>query len=196
MVKTKTQELKNLELTRLQQAFNGWAVWHSIVKKYKLKSKTYNKTAVVLLPQDDLECCYFALLYAERMLRLRGLDGVVFLTHNNVVAKAAEIMCPSLLGTELLPASQNAVLTQYYNTRLFDPRFIHASLTEPFARNGRALIGVKGITVEEAVAIGIYKIIPYVRKIRPKYTGEDQDMKNFFAIGEAYTEQRTTGKII
>ena len=100
MVKTKTQELKNLELTRLQQAFNGWAVWHSIVKKYKLKSKTYNKTAVVLLPQDDLECCYFALLYAERMLRLRGLDGVVFLTHNNVVAKAAEIMCPSLLGTE------------------------------------------------------------------------------------------------
>ena len=56
MVKTKTQELKNLELTRLQQAFNGWAVWHSIVKKYKLKSKTYNKSAVVLVPQDDLEC--------------------------------------------------------------------------------------------------------------------------------------------
>ncbi|MFR1478155.1 MAG: hypothetical protein ACLSB9_21975 [Hydrogeniiclostridium mannosilyticum] len=48
--------------------------------------------------------------------------------------------------------------------------------------------------MEEAVAIGIYKIIPYVRKIRPKYTGEDQDMK-IFAIGEAYTEQRTTGKI-
>ena len=41
----------------------------------------------------------------------------------------------------------------------------------------------------------VIKIIPYVRKIRPKYTGEDQDMKNFFAIGEAYTEQRTTGKI-
>lgn len=82
MVKTKTQELKNLELTRLQQAFNGWAVWHSIVKKYKLKSKTYNKTAVVLLPQDDLECCYFALLYAERMLRL---TGCVVTTKNHVI---------------------------------------------------------------------------------------------------------------
>lgn len=191
----KERALRSAIKERLKQTFKGWLVWHGIVKKYGLKKIKHHKTAVVLMPQDDMENCYFALLYIERMLKLRKLEKVIILTQKEVIIKASEIMCPSLLGVELLSEDQNLALTQYYNTRLFDPRFIHASLTEPFGRNGRALVGVKGITTEEAVAIGIYKIIPYVRKQRPTYSGEDQELQTFFALGGSYTEQRTTNKI-
>lgn len=191
----KRKTLKSAMRERLKQTFKGWLIWHGIVKKYGLKKIEHHKTAVVLIPCDDMENCYFALLYIERMLKLRELEKVIILTQKDVIIKAAKIMCPSLLGAELLSEDQSAALTQYYDTRLFDPRFIHASLTEPFGRNGRALVGVKGITTEEAVAIGVYKIIPYVRKRRPAYAGADQDLQAFFSLGGHYTEQRTTDKI-
>ena len=50
MVKTKTQELKNLELTRLQQAFNGWAVGIALSKNINLNQKHTIKR--------QLSCCH------------------------------------------------------------------------------------------------------------------------------------------
>ena len=67
-----------------------------------------------------------------------------------------------VFSVESLSSDDADALLQYYELVEFDSRFIAASLDEPNGRNGRALIGVSNITVEEMVAIGIYKIIPYV----------------------------------
>lgn len=175
---------------KLKEVFRGWYVWHGLVKKYDMKGK-YVNTAVILLPQNDTENCFFALLYLDRMLSLRQFDAAILLTVSPLSDELVSIFSEKVLSVELLSSNDADALLQYYELVEFDPRFIAASLDEPNGRNGRALIGVSDITVEEMVVIGIYKIIPYVQKKRPTYHGKKPEIKKFMECAVPYSAKRT-----
>lgn len=188
-------ELKSKKRALFFQAFKGWRIWHKIVKKYKMKTKKYHSTAVVLMPINDLENTYYALLYLDRMLSRRDLKFVVILTANSLVCKVSKLLCKKLRGVEMITEESAESLLQFYALYPFDSRFIAASLTDPHGRNGKELDGICGITVEELVAIGVYNLIPYSQMDRPKYNGEDDEIKTFMSIGGENLYKRTTRKI-
>lgn len=68
---------------------------------------------------------------------------------------------------------------QFYCLYEFDKRFICASLDEPNGRNGSALIGKRGTTVEEIFVIGVYRVYPFQRPEAPAYEGMDSGIKLF-----------------
>lgn len=177
------------------QCFNGWKVWHKIIKKYNMKTAKYQKTAVILMPQNDCENSYYALLYLDRMLSLKKYSSAVILYTNPLIKKAADLMTNKTRGFECITENEANDLLQYYALYPFDERFIAASLTEPNGRNGKDLLNVNGITIEELVAIGIYQIVPYVQKKRPNYDGEDLELKEFMNIASEYLGNSTERKI-
>ena len=175
---------------KLMQALRGWRIWYSLVRRYDMKSGNA-KTVVVLLPQYDDEACYFALLYLDRMLSLRKMNAAVLLTVSSDIIEIAPIFSKKILAIEIIDNQVADSLLQYYELMMFDERFIAASLDEPNGRNGRALVGISNITVEELVAIGIYRIIPYVQKKRPVYNGENPCIKKFMRSADTYSGRRT-----
>lgn len=189
-MKSRWKNLKIEKCKLIKKTYWGWYIWHKIVKKYHLK-KDNSKTAVVLMPKSDYENSYYALLYLDRMLYLRNFSSAIVLTEDSLITAAAKEMCQSLLAVERISEKESDALLQYYSLLNFDIRFLAASLTEPSGRNGKALVGVNGITVEELVAIGVYRIVPYVQKERPVYTGNDAKLKKFMDIGGPCTHKRT-----
>ena len=175
---------------KLMESFRGWYYWHNLVKKYDMKGENAN-TAVVLLPRHDDENCYYALLYLDRMLSLRRFNAAILLTVTPIITEIAQIFSEKLLAVEILDNGDADALLQYYELMVFDPRFIAASLDEPNGRNGRALIGISDITAEEMVAIGVYRIVPYVQKKRPVYQGENPEIIKFMEVAEPYCAKRT-----
>lgn len=177
------------------QCFFGWKVWHKIIKKYNMKAAQYQKTAVILMPQNDYENSYYALLYLDRMLSLKKYSSAILLYTDALLKKAADFMCDKIRGFECITEKEANALLQYYALYPFDERFIAASLTEPNGRNGKDLLNVNGITIEELVAIGIYQIVPYVQKKRPQYNGKDLELEKFMNIASEYLGNTTQRKI-
>lgn len=182
--------LRKIRHQKLKSVLNGWMFWHKLVKRYNLSGKNI-KTAVVLMPSNDDENSYYALLYLDRMLDLRGFKKAIILTISPLVAKAAELMTDHLLAVEVIRSKDAEGLLQYYALTIFDPRFFAAALEDPNGRDGKKLIGSHGITAEEMVAIGIYRIVPYVQKRRPTYIGSDEELQRFMTLGGPYLQKRT-----
>lgn len=190
-----SKELSLKEKNLLIETMRGWGIWHRVVKKYLLKKDEYVSTAVVLLPNGDLENSYYALLYLDRMLRRRNLKSAVLLTTDTIIGEVSEFFSDKIRGIEYITEAESKAILQYYNLSPFDLRFVAASISEPHGRNGELLNGVFGITKEELVAIGVYAIIPYVQMERPIYTGNDEKLISFMSIGGENKHKYTTRKI-
>lgn len=158
----------------LFKAYQGWWRWHKICKKYRL-----GNTAVILMPSEDRDNNFHALLYLDELLKRRGWEDAVVLSCDEVSVKSAEYLAKNLKKAAYISRKHAEQIMQYYCLYEFDSRLIVASLDEPSGRNASSLIGKKGVTVEELVAIGIYKIIPFERITVPKYKGDDKEIKNF-----------------
>ena len=177
------------------QALKGWSVWRRILNKYNLRQQGNKNIAVILMPENDPENSYFALLYIDRMLSMANYSKALILTRTEIDTKAAPFLCTNIHAVEMISYDDAEALLQLFAAFVFDKRFIVASLTDVKCRNGKDLLGVCGITAEEMVAIGVYRITPYVRKRRPVYSGDDPEIKAFMDLGGAYVPARTEIKI-
>lgn len=195
MTDKKWKEIEKEKRYLFFSALAGWYQWRRILHKYGLKKPENYSTAVVLLPKDDAENSYFALLYLDRMLRVAGYQKAVVLARTTIDVKAAPYLSKKIYGIEMVSDNTAEALLQYFASLIFDTRFICASLTDVKCRNGKNLLGVCGITVEDMVAIGIYRIIPHVRRNRPKYDGSDEEIARFMSLGGEYVPTRTSIKI-
>jgi len=157
----------------LVEAYRGWWVWHRMVRKYHIGA-----TAVVLLPGMNPEYNRSALLFLDQMLTERKYENAVIMTVDEVIVKCAELFSDNLLGVELISRKQAKRLMQFYCLYEFDSRFMVASLDEPEGRNAYRLIGVKGTTVEELIALGVYRLPDYEEPAMPSYVGNDESILN------------------
>ena len=134
---------------------------------------------MILLPSCDREINHLALLYLDDMLKSRKYKNAVILTHDNAVKKTASLFSQNILRVVSFSRKKAEHLMQFYCLYEFDKRFTVASLDEPNGRNGSALIGKRGTTVEEIFVIGVYRVYPFTRPEAPVYTGNDPEVKNF-----------------
>ena len=175
---SKSEHLKKVRrqlYKNLISAYKGWWQWHKVVKADGVEGNT----AVILLPGCDREINHLALLYLDEMLKSRQYKNAVLLTHDLAVKKCAGLFSQNILRVVDFSRKKAEHLMRFYCLYEFDKRFICASLDEPNGRNGSALIGKKGTTVEEIFVIGVYRVYPFTRPEAPKYGGDDPEIKNF-----------------
>ena len=168
------KQVKRQLYRNLISAYRGWWQWHKIIHK-----KGVGNTAVILLPSCNREINYLALLYLDDMLKSRKYKDAVILTHDPAVMKCAQLFSRNILRVVPFKRKKAEHLMQFYCLYEFDKRFIVASLDEPNGRNGSALIGKRGTTVEEIFVIGVYRVYPFERPPAPVYSGDDADIKAF-----------------
>ena len=113
------------------------------------------------------------------MLKSRKYKNAVILTHDPAVKKCAPLFSKNILRVVDFSRKKAERLMQFYCLYEFDKRFTVASLDEPNGRNGSALIGKRGTTVEEIFVIGVYRVYPFTRPEAPAYTGDDPEIENF-----------------
>ena len=166
--RVKRQLYKNLI-----KAYRGWWQWHKVSKNAS------SKTAVILMPTNDKVINRLSMLYLDEMLGKRKMQNAIILSADSAVAKSAKLFSKKI--TKVIPFSREKaeLLLQYYCLYEFDRRFIVASLDEPYGRNGSALIGQKGTTVEEIFAIGVYRLFPFKQRPMPEYIGSDEEVVAF-----------------
>ena len=157
------KQVKRQLYRNLISAYRGWWEWHKIVKGKGVG----DNTAVVLLPSCEREINHLALLYLDSMLSRRKYKNAVILTHDPAVKKCAQLFSPNILRVVSFSRKKAEHLMQFYCLYEFDKRFICASLDEPNGRNGSALIGKRGTTVEEIFVIGVYRVYPFQRPEAP-----------------------------
>ena len=169
------KQVKRQLYLNLISAYKGWWQWHKIVRSKGVEGNT----AVILLPSRDTEINHLALLYLDTMLKSRKYKNAVILTHDPAVKKCAALFSKNILKVVPFSRKNAEHLMQFYCLYEFDKRFIVASLDEPNGRNGSALIGKRGTTVEEIFVIGVYRVYPFTRPDAPKYDGNDANIKKF-----------------
>lgn len=157
----------------LISAYRGWWHWHQVSKGVG------GGTAIILLPSCDREINHLALLYLDAMLKSRKYRDAIILTHDAAVEKCAPLFSKNILRVVRFSRKKAEHLMQFYCLYEFDKRFICASLDEPNGRNGSALIGKRGTTVEEIFVIGVYRVYPFTRPDAPSYSGDDREIKTF-----------------
>jgi len=169
------KQVKRQLYKNLISAYRGWWQWHKVVKRRGVEGNT----AVVLLPSCDREINYLALLYLDDMLKSRKYINAVILTHDPAVRKCADMFSEHVLQVIPFSRKKAELLMQFYCLYEFDKRFTVASLDEPNGRNGSALIGKRGTTVEEIFVIGVYRVYPFQRPDAPVYEGDDAQIRTF-----------------
>lgn len=162
----------------LHEAIRGWWVWHRLVRRYHLA-----RTIVVLIPCQNREYSYAALRYADQMLAHAGYEDVIFLSVDPTVEKVAPLLCSHVRAVEIISRAKAQRLMQYYCLLEFDQRFLVASLEEPNGRNAKGLIGVNGTTVEELIALGVYRLPEFRREPVLEYYGGDIPAKEVLQVG-------------
>lgn len=174
-VKQHLRQVKSQLHKNLISSYKGWWQWHKVIKAKGIGGST----AVILLPSCDKEINHLALLYLDDMLKSRKHENAVILTHDPAVKKCAELFSKNILRIVSFSRRNAENLMQFYCLYEFDKRFTVASLDEPNGRNGSALIGKRGTTVEEIFVIGVYHIYPFTRPDAPIYNGDDEIIKTF-----------------
>lgn len=145
-------ELENILEQSINEAWEGRKLWLDLAERYKLGDGDY----VVLMPSDDRDCNYYSLLYLDEFLnRIRGKRAYI-LTWDDCVKRNAAHFSDRIGEVIDFPRRSAELLMRFYSLYSFTDKLIIASLDEPDGRSGRKLIGRKGLTVEEIVAIGIY----------------------------------------
>jgi hypothetical protein len=131
------------------------------------------------MPSENRDYNFTALLYLNQMLDAKSYKNAVVLTYDPSVAKSANLFSDRIIGVELINRKKAEYLMQYYCLYEFDKRLIIASLDEPNGRNGLAVVGKHGITLEETFVIGVYKLYPFYKPVEPVFHGNDQMIKDF-----------------
>lgn len=164
---------ENIKLASL-----GRSLWISFIENYKLGDRDF----VLLMPSANRDYNYYSLLYINQFIQEKKADKVYILTFDEKVKKSYHLFSDK---TEVVHFSREDArkLMKFYSLYMFTDKLIIASLDEPEGRTGIQLIGKKGITLEEIIAVGVFGLREF-RKEKPLvYTGNDSDVISFLGSG-------------
>ena len=129
---------------------------------------------LAIFPESDGKVNYYGLLYLDEYLVRNLLKEALIVTNSPGVMKVADQFTPKIRDIVIVSDKEMDDLIAYLKLTEDDSRFVIVSLRHPVTRNAKHLVGVKDLTVEQIVAIGIYFIIPYRQIIRRfDYSSDD-----------------------
>lgn len=108
-----------------------------------------------MIPECDFRMLEYAQKYLANLLENRQWESAVLILPINM-KKDAVNHSENIISIFYWSKSRINALLQYYRLMNFDERFIVASFDFPEGRNGKQLIGLKGLTAEEVFSVGIY----------------------------------------
>lgn len=117
--------------------------------------------SVILFPGSDHECNLQGMRYLDTYMQRINTKRAIILTVDPFVKNNIGNFSDNVSSIIEISREQAQRFIVLYQLRIFDDRFIVVSLNEPICRNAEGMIDVKGITVEQLVAIGVYSIIPF-----------------------------------
>lgn len=145
--------LKDDVLNKIKDAEAGRELWLSLVEKHSIKDGEY----VVLFPGAYDDWAYYGALYLDDFLKFKASGRALALCFDDEVRRCVASLSQK---SEILEFSREDAerLIAFYSLYMFTDSLIILSPDKPAGRNGTGIVGVKGVTVEEIVAIGIYGI--------------------------------------
>ena len=173
------KQMRRQMRANLKKAFKGWRQWYKLVRLQGVAGHTL----FLLLPGDDAEVAYYALKHLDNVLDNRQMVNAVVLAHDPVVLKAAPLFSKRILHAVPFSREQAEQLMQYHTVYNVDARLVVMSLDEPYGRNARTLVGRRGVTLEEVVVVGVYRMFLPVITRRPEYKGTDPEILAFLRAG-------------
>jgi hypothetical protein len=144
-------------LRKIYGAYRGSRLWAGLKRKYKVDEGLY----VVLMPEDDAELNAAALGHVEDLVADRRARGVVLVAEGPGGSEAAPERPPGIVGTEAWTGRQIDALIAYYELHNFSDRFLIVSLTKPFGNGLHRLLGRQGVTKEDLVCLGCFRLRSY-----------------------------------
>lgn len=136
---------------KLKKAKEGRMQWIRLMEQYGGEKDKY----IILFPHKHAACNNYVLKYLSQFVEKVHVDTLLMVSCDKVLLKKVkdytDINCIGVFWDDM----QIQNLLSYYSLHMFTNKLIIVSLDEPQGRNGTNLIGTKGVTEEEIVAIGI-----------------------------------------
>jgi hypothetical protein len=142
-------------LRRIIAAYRGSRLWAELERKYEVDRGLY----IVLLPEDDAELNAVALGHLEDLVADRRAQGIV-LVGDSSLSQPME-RSPGIVGTESWTGRQIDALIAFYELHNFSDRLLIVSLTKPFGNGLHHLLGRQGVTKEDLVCLGCFRLRGY-----------------------------------
>jgi hypothetical protein len=139
-------------LRQIYAAYRGSRLWAGLERKYEVEQGVY----VVLMPDDDAELNAVALGHVEDLVADRRARGVVVVHSGAAPPRAAGIV-----GTESWTGRRIDALIAFYELHNFSDRLLIVSLTKPFGNGLHHLLGRQGVTKEDLVCLGCFRLRGY-----------------------------------
>lgn len=145
-------DVRSLLEEKIEKAAEGRRLWLSLVERYNAGDRDY----FILMPSAKQEYNHSALVYLDRFIESRKAEKVYVLAYDKYVFENGRKL--SEKATEFVEFSRQEAeaLMQFYCMYQFTDKLIIASLDEPDGRNAYNLVGRKGITIEDVMAVGVY----------------------------------------
>ncbi len=141
---------------KMKIAKNGERVWN------KVRKKLFKKNDFILLfPNDKEEILRYGMKYMDAFAIRNSIEGICVCTDSVYVKKNIDRYASSLHQVIELNKEDVDALITYYSYFPFEKNFEIVSFSKPFCRDASNMIGKNGITEEELIAIGVYKLIPF-----------------------------------
>ena len=141
----------NLQLVRAAQ---GRELWLQLVEEYNIEPHEY----VILFPSSQREVNSYGLLYLNQFMDTKRLDTVVLLTNDQEVHDTHRQFAENVRHSIQLSDDEIESLLYFYRLYMFTNKLIIVALDQLPGRSLAQLQNVRGITLEELVAIGIYQL--------------------------------------
>lgn len=159
----------------------GRKKWNKYKNKYNIRKENLY---FVLLPTDNDEYNLIFFKYLDKCFEPH--KKVIILAYDSKIEKVSFLFEKrNEIIVEQASKELCGELISYYTFMPFYERFYLVSLTEPHERKCDHLIGKKGITAEELIAVGImgYDSEKYQKMKRhpqnPSYEGDDVEISSF-----------------
>lgn len=160
----------------LISVYCGWSYWRRITKKYHMK----DDTAVIFMPSHINEHNLYGLLYLNDYLIKNNFSSAHIFTYDNTIEIVANMFSDKIAGIHIINEKIINNVVKYYSVVYPDPRLTILSLEQPDERKkSLKLLNINNTSVEEIIAIGIYKIFPFVKKNIPEISGLSREVEQF-----------------
>lgn len=150
-------KMRDILNRRYKLAQQAQSEWNSMLHITKARSDD----SIILFPGEDHECNLQGMRYLDTYMQRVNTKKAIILTTDAFVKNNIGLYSDNVGSIIEISSEQAQRFIMLYQLRIFDNRFIVVSLNRPFCRNAEGMIGVKEITVEQLVAIGVYSIIPF-----------------------------------
>jgi hypothetical protein len=144
---------------RLCAALSGRGMWLRLKKKYGIDDGLY----VLLMPEADRELNDRALRHIDDLIAHRRADGVVILTSDAWVKENAKTYFGKISAVIDCSPKAADMLISFYEFYPFSERLLIVSLTKPYGSKAWRTVGVHGVTKEDMVCLGVFRMRGWTR---------------------------------